>query len=492
MCCALFEMSARQFLATASALLIACLISSSCGLPHMPSSTASKLPQASLENIYSGRPKSLPALRVSENGRFLINEDGAPFFYLADTAWTIVNQTNADQVDIYLQNRARKRFTVIQFVAAMNLHTAFVNGEIRSPIDSYWWKVDSIINKAEALGLYLGLVPVWGDAVTSGQVTIANAYAYGEFLGARYRTHPIVWILGGDKGAGGYEDVWRALAKGLAIGVAGTEDYSAVLMSYHPTFRQSSSEWFHGDAWLGFNMIQSGHCQDHVNYKAIQADYMLRPVKPTMEGEAVYENIPDCLTRGKPKATDHDVRRAAYRSVFAGGHGFTYGANEVYGFWDRGETGFGYATWGADTPWRQALDLPGAFQMRYLRSLMESRPYLVRIPDQSLVGFQDSINERAQATRAADGSYAFIYVSDGEPVSVDMTKISGEHVQGWWYNPKEGTSRSVGVFPNSGIRTFFPLMSGVGSDWVLVLDDASREFAPPGMLSIAGRVASDG
>ena len=426
--------------------------------------------------------RTLLALGVSDNGRFLIKQDGTPFFYLADTAWGIVPQTSAAEVDTYLENRAHKKFTVIQFVATWRLHTAFLNSDIGVPVRGYWRRVDYIVNKAEAFGLYVGLLPLWGDAVTSGDVTIANAHAYGEFLGTRYRTHPIIWILGGDKAAGGYEDIWRALAKGIAIGTSGTENYDAVIMSYHPTFRESSSEWFHADPWLDFNMVQSGHCQDHTNYIAVAADYSRRPVKPTMEGEAVYENIPDCLVRGKPKAASYDVRKVAYSSVFAGGHGFTYGANEVYGFWNPGETAFGYDSfWGADTPWRRALDLPGAFHMQHLRTLMESRPYLVRIPDETVVvSPHTSRNDRVQATRDANGSYAFIYISDGDPVSIDMAKISGGGVRAAWYNPRDGTSQSIGLFPNSGMRTFAPPTSGEGSDWVLVLDDASRNFALPG------------
>jgi len=52
-------------------------------------------------------------LRVSSNGHFLEYADGCPFFYLGDTAWELFHRLNREEADLYLENRARKGFTVI-------------------------------------------------------------------------------------------------------------------------------------------------------------------------------------------------------------------------------------------------------------------------------------------------------------------------------------------------------------------------------------------
>ena len=62
-----------------------------------------------------------PRLKVSENRRFLVYEDGRPFFYLGDTAWELFHRLNREEADRYLQDRARKGFTVIQAVALAEL-----------------------------------------------------------------------------------------------------------------------------------------------------------------------------------------------------------------------------------------------------------------------------------------------------------------------------------------------------------------------------------
>ena len=429
----------------------------------------------------------LPALRVAENKRFLVTSDGAPFFYLGDTGWFLFERLKREEVDLYLQDRASKRFTVIQAVVmfsggfGLNAygHRAFIDNDPSKPNEAFFQHVDYVINKAESLGLYMGVLPAWaGSYIRSDRQVLSKseAYSYGKFLGSRYRDKPIIWVLGGDWPGEGVEDIWRSMAEGLMEGDGGTH-----LITYHPRGGQTSSTWFHNEAWLDFNMIQSGHNIENRNYDKIAADYGLEPVKPVLDGEPGYENITDGLREAAPdvpKLNAFHVRRYAYCGVFAGAAGHTYGCNEVYQFW---VPGLKTSRWGAELPWREAINLPGASQMQYVRNLIESRPMLVRIPDQSMIaGDAMKTGERIQATRGSDGSYAFIYTAAGKPVNVHMEKISGQMVKAYWYDPRNGSAELIGEFPNTGTREFTPPSSGAEKDWVLVLDDAARNFPVPG------------
>jgi hypothetical protein len=112
---------------------------------------------------------------------------------------------------------------------------------------------------------------------------------------------------------------------------------------------------------------------------------------------------------------------------------------------------------------------------------MESRPFLTRVPDESVIAAgQREGADHVQATRGANGSYAFVYIPTGKPVTIRMEKISGKKVKAYWYDPRKGTSTTIGEFPNEGSRQFTPPSSGRGKDWVLVLDDAEGNFPPPG------------
>jgi hypothetical protein len=115
--------------------------------------------------------------------------------------------------------------------------------------------------------------------------------------------------------------------------------------------------------------------------------------------------------------------------------------------------------------------------MQYVRALVESRPYLSRVPDQSLLVNPLDGADRIVATRG-DG-YAFIYSAQGRPFAVNMGKISGDRVRASWYNPRTGVLTALDTYDNRGARDFTCPAEGFGADWVLVLDDASKNFAAP-------------
>jgi hypothetical protein len=137
-------------------------------------------------------------------------------------------------------------------------------------------------------------------------------------------------------------------------------------------------------------------------------------------------------------------------------------------------------------PWKEALQIPAGAQMQYLRALIESRPMLLRIPDQwLLVNDPMGTTDRIQACRASDGSYAFIYTASGTKLRIRIVdriyeKLSGSVIRAWWYDPRLGTSIPIEEFSKTESRTFTPPSSGRGNDWVLVLDDAARNFPSPG------------
>jgi hypothetical protein len=65
----------------------------------------------------AGGASAAHPLRASADGRHLVQADGRPFFYLADTAWSLFHRLTREEADLYLRNRAAKGFTVIQTVA---------------------------------------------------------------------------------------------------------------------------------------------------------------------------------------------------------------------------------------------------------------------------------------------------------------------------------------------------------------------------------------
>jgi hypothetical protein len=442
------------------------------------------------ESSFAPTRTAYPA-RVSPNRRFLLDQSGEPFFYMGDTAWELFHRPGRDHVEIYLRERAAQRFTVIQAVVLAEFgglvepnalgHLPLAANDPMRPNEAYFADVDWVVNKAEALGLCIGMLPTWGDkwnkkwGVGPEIFTPENARTYGEFLGKRYRDKPIVWILGGDRPVENerHRAILRRLAEGLRAGDDGRH-----LITFHPMGGHGSADWLHDELWLDFNMCQTGHGFNHENYRRIAADYARTPVKPCLDAEPGYEDHPAEFNVKNGYLDDYEVRKFAYWAVFAGACGHTYGCHDTWQFLgpERPPVTF------ARTPWRQALVLPGARQMKHLRTLIESRPMLLRIPDQGLIaGDAGRATERIQGTRAADGSYAFVYTSSGKPFTIDLDKLSGARLRSWWLDPRTGEAHEGHSFERRNQREFKPRSQGKGQDWVLVLDDASRGFAAPGV-----------
>jgi hypothetical protein len=469
---------------------------------------AALLPAA---QIAARRARTLPRVQVSADRRFLVTAGNKPFFYLADTAWELFHRLDRKQALEYLDKRASQGYTAIQAVALAELdgvtdpnpygdlplidkdplRPAVTPGS--NPSDSqaydYWDHVEYIVDEANARGLYIAFLPAWGRwVVDTGRndeklLTPANAQGYGEFLGKRFREKGIIWILGGDRTATGFEETWRVLARGIAIGVAGRVDYDALLMSFHPRGSETSSTWFHEDPWLDLNMHQTGHglAEKTMSWVRIAKDYERTPVKPVIDGEPLYEDHPLAFrARDYGYSFDAHVRQRAYWATFSGACGHTYGNHSVWQMYAPGRRPIN----GPLLYWYEAIHRPGAAQMRFVRALVESRPYFSRVPDRSLVENPLDGADRIVATRG-DG-YAFIYSAQGRKFTVNLGRISGERVKAWWYNPRTGTSSAPEEMDNRGAREFTCPSEGFGSDWVLALDDAARNFPAPAK-SHAGR-----
>lgn len=443
----------------------------------------------------AGISASIGRLKISENNRYLVYADGTPFFYLGDTGWELFHRLTLKEAEKYLENRRQKGFTVIQAVILAELdglYTPNRNGDKplqsndpEKPNEKYFLFVDSVIRLAATKGIYIGLLPTWGDKVDragwgKGPIifTPENAFIYGKYLGNRYRDFQnIIWINGGDRSGGRSSDgkydnfpVWDALGKGIK-----SADPNH-LMTFHPWGETGSSAWFHNSSWLDFNMCQTGHGQrSFAIYRMIEKDYALTPVKPCMDGEPRYEDHP---INWQPDSlgwfNEMHVRQAAYWNLFSGAHGHTYGCHPVWQMAAPGRDFIGYAR----NYWYEVLDLPGAWQMLHVRRLIESRPMLSRVPFPEIVLNPGDEYSRIVATRGE--GYVMVYTPLGNPVELDRKLLQAESYIAWWFDPRSGKSVRIGERTRSDAGSFMAPSRGPGFDWILVLDESGRNYSAPG------------
>lgn len=471
--------------------------------------------------LTSATAQKLPEVQVSPNHKFLQTEDGKPFFWLADTDWELFHRLNREEISSFLETRRKQGFNIIQAVALAEFEgirtpnrygdLPLINNDPTKLLETpgadpskkeeydYWDHVDFAIKTAYDKGMYVGLLPTWGDKLTrnwgDGPVifTEENAQAYGKILGKRYGKYNVIWILGGDRPPiydGRKEDqgkkyddraIWRALAKGITEGVGHDP-----LIAYHPAGGTSSSKFLHQETWLDLNAFQSGHgAREAKSWDYVTKDLAMEPLKPTLDMEPCYEDHPvnpwdGKWTEARGYFTPYDVRARIYRSIFAGACGVTYGHHHIWQFLNK-DLYEPINPGGILIGWQKASVSKGATEMQYVKKLMLSRPYQSRIPDQSMILSENEDNyvDRIEATRDADGSYAMIYLPQNKAVKLDLSKLTGQQLKTWWFDPRTGKAISGKVFDKTPNLTFTP--PAEGKDWVLVLDDATKKFKTPGM-----------
>lgn len=439
-------------------------------------------------------------LQVSENNRFLITENNEPFFWMADTAWELFHRCSREEVDMYLDKRKSQGFNVIQAVALAELDglnepnrygaAPLIDNDPSRPNPDYFEHVDYVIDKAESMGLYIALLPTWGDKVfknnwgTGPEVfTIQNSRIFGGWIGNRYKDKKnIIWVIGGDRNPRIEKDdltIWNNMAESIAKAAGG---YENTLMTFHPQPNKSggSSKWFHNEPWLDFNMHQTGHCANQPTYQLIKDDYELSNVKPVLDGEPLYEDHPNCFNAKElGYSVADDIRRIMYWNVFAGGFGQTYGCHDVWQMYTLDKNGINEPL----RPWQQALDLPMANQVKHLKNLFLSRPFLNRIPDQTMIINKQEDNEHfVIATRDTEGSYAMVYFPTGQERRLSLLNLKAETLTVWWYDPRTGNSFEGNPILKVKEVSIQPPTFGKGNDWVLVLDSANSQRLPPGKM----------
>jgi hypothetical protein len=378
-------------------------------------------------------------IRISENGRFFVDGNNSPVFWLGTTQWQIFREYTLDEVRTSLEKIKSHGFVFIQAMlmgvgdgTLPNVYgqKPWINNDPLTPNEAYFKNVDSVIKMARDNNLIIS-VTLYHQRYRKC-ITLNNARAWAKWLARRYKDMPnIVWSMT-PEAKQEFIPVLRELAAGLREGDAGYH-----LITFKPDPAPYSSSFIHSENWLDFNSMQTWNSV-HLIYPMVTKDYNLEPVKPVLMAEGAYE-------AGSEYGFDVTplwVRRQAYYSYLAGAH-HTYGHND---------------SWRVLPTWTEALDAPGACQMGVLKSIflaIEEWWYL--IPDQSIFssGGQTSGRVLNLAARHKDGKWAIIYLAGKSSFSVKMDKITAaKKVDASWIDPKTGESLPIGSFSGTGARWF--------------------------------------
>ncbi|HSI76610.1 MAG TPA: DUF4038 domain-containing protein [Lunatimonas sp.] len=432
---------------------------------------------------------SLPNLKISQDNRYLLTEDGAPFFWLGDTAWELIHRLDEAEAIQYMQDRADKGFNVVQAVILAELDglndpnalgdLPLLDQDPLQPNEPYFIYVDFLVDEAAKRGIYMGLLPTWGDKYNKAWgvgpeiFTPENALAYGEYLGKRYSAKSnIIWIMGGDRLPANSEDYQIVCQMSLGIRRGGAKQ----LMTMHPKGGNIASGIYGKESWLEVDMFQSYHMKGCREYRFTKRALAAIPKRPVIDGEPGYENIPNFLNKIHRNRLDaFDIRRAAYWNMLSGAAGHTYGCNEIWQMFSPGKK----PLHGAEMPWYQAMNLPGSRQMGYMRSFFERLPWQrLRLVPEFLGGFNWKTAGYIVALVDGKRKFALAYSPAGRRIRANLQLLESREIVAFWFEPATNKITAISEKIEPRLTTFQPRnLSAESSDRLLLVIDKSLSTA---------------
>jgi hypothetical protein len=418
------------------------------------------------------RPSAVYPLRLSPNHRYLVDSKKRPFLMVGDSPQALIVKLTLPQVARYLADRRARGFNAIWVNLLCNDRTGgFPDGATRdgigpfstpedlaTPNEAYFRRVDAVLRLAARNGIVVLLDPVetagWLDVLLRSGVE--KDFAYGRYLGLRYRSQPnIIWFNGNDLQRWRdpeVTDVVTAVARGIKS--VDPVHIQTVELDYPTSGSRDDPRW---TPIIGLDAAYTYF----PTYAQVLKEYNRRDYIPTFMVEASYEFE-------SYYQSPHTLRRQEYWSLLSGATGQLYG---------------NHYTWQFLEGWEDRLDTPGTSQFAYVTKLFAPRRWYELVPDQKhrlvTAGYgtfapmgKVNANDYVTAARTPDGKLAIAYLPAGRPVKVNLTMMSGR-VRAQWYDPTNGrySPAATALLPHSHAKRFVPPGKNHerDHDWVIVL-----------------------
>ncbi|MBQ4592645.1 MAG: DUF4038 domain-containing protein [Clostridia bacterium] len=427
-------------------------------------------------------------VRISDNGRYFVHDDGTPFYWLGDTNWQSPNYvsvtrcnypgcTCGNQFRHELNDRIAKGFTVYQ--------TYFDSAESDgggqrgiTPEPSLWTvrnrkinpvtfteKIDRMFDDLANAGMVIAL----GFGVhssTTNAVTTEELENISRYLTARYAAYPVVWITAQEITGQDQFEKWNRSAEIVNAGDGyhhpqGAHQFPLPVDNEYVTALD-------GKDWHKFFALQAGHGPSFVRkalYESYWNDKRSGKIKPYIETEANYEDISCGGFNGYAGS-----RIAAWRANLLGSYGFTYGVTGVWAncYSTAGDTGWlGNYSY---EPWYMGIDKPGSCEMTYLARFFRCADFSTLIPRFNDPAYSDLTDESKLAASSDDGRTYIAYFCNHDRSTGTLIGLNpDESYSAKWYNPVTGKFAEIAkdIVPADGQYTVPP--KPTAADWALLV-----------------------
>jgi Protein of unknown function (DUF4038)/Putative collagen-binding domain of a collagenase len=409
---------------------------------------------------------------VSTNGRYLVDQDGAPFMIVGDSPQCLSAHLTTQDMDFFFANRQKRGFNTawvnlicgtytwgVSDARTCDGITPFVSdGDLSTPNPDYFARMDAMVQIAARHGITLLLNPAetgsFRDLLKDNGTD--KSRDYGIFVGERYKDAPnIIWMLGND-----YQiDQWATYDPfeiALSQGIRAADPQQLQTVELNPPVSTS----FDDPSWPPLIDIASAYSYTPT-YDVVLKAYNASPTQPVLMIEANFE---DENNDGGPPTSDLTLRNQEWWTALTGAAGQLYG-NKY--------------TWGMNNSnWIEHLDTKAVTELGFVVQFLKDRPWQDLVPDQAhtfLTGDMGTYtstgdvleNDYATAAVTADRTLAIAYTPIERTLTIDETTLpAGATAQ--WFDPTDGSYRPASApFTTPGKNA-----AGDG-DWVLIFEAPS-------------------
>jgi hypothetical protein len=378
-------------------------------------------------------------VKVSESGRYFIDQKGEPVFWLGTTQWQLFREYTQEDARTILEKTKDKGFAFAQVMlmgvgdgTKPNVHgeKPWIDDNPLTPNEAYFKNVDAVVQIARDNNVVISMT-LFHQRYRK-YITARNARAWAKWVAQRYKDVPtIVWSMT-PEAKQEFVPILRELAAGLREGDGGTH-----LITFKPDPAPYSSSFLHQERWLDFDSMQTWKSVELIQ-PMVTKDYNLRPVKPVLMAEGAYEHGSEYGFDVTPLW----IRRQAYYSYLCGGH-HTYGHND---------------SWRVLPTWKPALDAPGATQLGLLKKIfLDRKEWWQLVPDQTI--FASGGNTTGQilnlAARHQGGKWIMVYLGSKASFSINMNKLAtGNTVRAFWIDPRNREVATIDTPSGTGVQPF--------------------------------------
>jgi hypothetical protein len=440
-------------------------------------------------------------VKISPDKRFFTYADGKPVFLLGDTHWQApdyerwdeCNDPDCDkscgnsQFKHLVKNRISKGFNMFQTYPDVAENDGGGN-----PRRFNWWadktkllhdpkniciNPRAFIEHFDVMMDYLagqGLTIALGFGVhqqSSDAMAQESMVQWARYMVARYASYPVIWITAQEINARPKTGSFIKWCK-VAETIYELDGYKHPLSAHTDRDYVGKSPSFNEIKdlpWHGFWAIQGGHGKD--NSAEVQTQKYYKKYwnsdhrKPYLEMEANYEQL-----KWPTPIPDTKTRETAWRAIQSGSYGYTYGASGIWAMNWEANDGKGWESY-SKLCWYQAKDLPGSFQMGYMKSFYELLEFEKLEPRFDDTTYIRDIDYNKDFLSSNGNNVYVLYSSTGTRTGgafcgLDKTK----YYKGEWFNPRTGERQIHDNLIIPSINQTYPVPGKPdANDWVFLL-----------------------